>query len=90
MHHTYAELSGLLRSIYRYLPTVDKYLPPLVRLIQPVKDVHQCCFTGTVFTQKGEDLTFIKLKINVITRKNTGGETLSDILEFDLFDLFSH
>jgi hypothetical protein len=45
---------------------------PLVGLIQTVKDVHQGCFSGAVFSQKCVDLSGKEIKVDMIIRQDTG------------------
>ncbi len=53
----------------------------LVRLVQPVEDVHQCTFPGPVFSQQGKNLTFFQCEINMIVGQDPG-KSLGDSTQF--------
>ena len=57
-------------------PSVDADLT-LVRLIQPVEDIHQSGFARAIFTQQRVNLTFFQIEADVIVGEYAG-ETFGD------------
>ncbi len=51
---------------------------PFIRLVQPVKDVHQGGFARPVFPQQCQDFTLIQFKVDVIICQYAG-ETFCDV-----------
>jgi len=77
-------LDRVLRRPDRHRAAVDQDLA-LVRLHQPVKDVHQGRLAGAVLTEQGSDLAGLDGQVDVIIG-DQAAEVLRDAPQFELQD----
>ena len=80
--HADAQVEGVLGGGDGHRLSVDVDLP-LIGEIDAGEHIHQGGLAAAVFTQQGQDLTFVQLKVHIFVGDDLAAESLGDILHFD-------
>ena len=88
VHHPDPSLDRVLRRVNPYVLALDVNLA-LVRVVQPVEDVHEGRLAGAVLAEQGMHLTPAQVEVDVVVGEDPG-EALGDPAQLEDRTLARH
>ena len=85
--HADTQIEGILGRCDGHGLVVDVDLS-LIGEVDAGEHIHQRGLAAAVFTQQGQDLTFVQVKVHVFVGDDLAAEPLGDVLHFDRAFLF--